>query len=138
MVAVKAALVTLMITVYVPMAGGINGGGVTSSGKEPIVGYAACGWRYPFGTVFEVVGEDMSLYGLPQVLVCMDRGGMVSNGHLDIALVSPDVRGDLSRAKQWGKRARQVRVFASMDAYRRYKSIEARDELGGRVNPPPR
>lgn len=136
MVAIKTALVTLVITVYVPLAGGINGGGVTSSGEDPQMGMAACGPHYAFGAVFEVIGEDMSRYGLPQVVVCMDRGGMVGNGHLDLALVSANVRGDLDKARLWGRRARRVRVYPSMEAYRRAKQLEYTDEAGGRVSPP--
>ena len=117
MVAVKTAVVMLVITVYVPMAGGINGGRVTSSGHVPATGFAACGPRYPFGTVFEILDEDMSVYGLPQVVICTDRGGQVSNVHLDLALVSGNTGADLRRAKFWGRRVRKARVYASLADY---------------------
>jgi hypothetical protein len=114
---VKVALVTLVITVYVPMAGGINGGVKTRSGQTAQTGMAACGRRYPFGTVFEILDEELATFGLPQVVVCMDRGGKVSSQHLDIALASGDVKGDLLKARAWGRRVRKVRVYASMDEY---------------------
>lgn len=115
----------MVITVYVPLAGGINGGGViTRSGAIPATGMAACGWKYPFGTVFEIVNEDMSQYGLPQVVVCMDRGAWVGPNKVDMALVSPDVKGDLQRAKTWGKRTREVRIYPNIGAYRKAKGYD--------------
>jgi hypothetical protein len=113
--AALAALV-MVITVYVPRAGGINGGGRTASGVPPRTGYAACGWRYPFGTVFEIQ-DDMEQWSLPRVVVCMDRGGWVGNYNLDIALVSEDVRKDLLTARTWGRQRRQVVMYPCMNAY---------------------
>jgi hypothetical protein len=118
MVLSSALVVTLFVSVYVPLAGGINGGGaVTYSGMPPQTGIAACGPRYAFGTVFEIIEEDMSAYGLPQVVICADRGYAVGNRSLDLALVSPDVRGDLRRAREWGRRPTHVQVYESVDEY---------------------
>lgn len=119
--------VTMVITVYVPMAGGINGSGmITRSGEIPQTGIAGCGYQFPFGTVFEVVDGDMSQYGLPQAVVCEDRGGFSSYNHLDVALVSSDVAGDLNRAFAWGRRIRRVKVYASMNDYQSYLKARAR------------
>jgi len=104
------------------MAGGINGSGVvTRSGAKPKTGLAGCSYQYPFGTVFEILDEDMASHELPQVVVCADRGLVSFANHLDIALVSPDVRGDLRRAFAWGRRVRRARIYPTMDAYQKAK-----------------
>jgi hypothetical protein len=113
--AALAALV-MVITVYVPRAGGINGGARTASGVPPRTGLAACGWRYRFGTVFEIQ-DDMGKWNLPRMVVCMDRGGWVGNHNLDIALVGEDVRKDLHTARTWGRQRRMVVVYPCMNAY---------------------
>ncbi len=120
MLHINVLIATLVITVYVPLAGGINGsGGVTRSGIKPQTGLAGCGYEYPFGTVFEILDEDMSQYGLPQVVICEDRGWASRYNAIDIALVSPDVRGDLTRAFTWGRRLRHARIYTSMLMYHR-------------------
>jgi hypothetical protein len=123
-VSIVSAVVAMVITVYVPIAGGVNGGAITRSGATPVTGMAACGWKYPFGTVFEVINEDMSKWGLPQVVVCMDRGGFIGPNKLDLVLVSTDVKGDLNRAKQWGKRTRDVRIYPNLAAYEQAKGLD--------------
>ena len=108
----------MLITVYVPLAGGINGGPVASNGVTLRTGHAACGPAWRAGTVFEIENADM----LPDLVVCIDRGPAVGNDDLDVALVSPDVAGDLRRAFGWGRRRRQVTVWSSMAHWRRARS----------------
>jgi hypothetical protein len=120
MFVIKTVIVLMAITTYIPRAGGINGGGVvTRSGVPPHEGMAACGWGYPFGTVFEIADKDMTQFDLPQVVVCTDRGGLVGNWNLDITLMGFSVEYDWVRARAWGKRTQRVRVFSSMDEYHR-------------------
>lgn len=103
---------TMSVSVYVPMAGGINGGACV---RRPWAacfvqtGGAACGSAYPRGTVF-VLADHAGLFGLPLVVQCIDRGSAIGAGNLDIALVSGDVRGDLSKARAWGRRLVRVGI----------------------------
>jgi 3D (Asp-Asp-Asp) domain-containing protein len=48
--------------------------GYTASGAWTEHGIVACGPSYPFGTIFIIQGEPY---------VCMDRGGLVTDGHVD-------------------------------------------------------
>lgn len=113
---IAAMLVTMSVTAYVPAAGGINGTGRMADGTLPTRGHAACGYKYPFGTVFEFT-EDVSKFGLPQVVECRDRGGMVGNRSLDIVIQTGDVRNDLALAREWGKRRIQMRIYQNRDIY---------------------
>ena len=103
----------MRVSVYVPMKGAppINGNGRTASGLMPRTGAAACGPSWPFGTVF-VLPEDVEVLGLPEVVVCMDRGGAVGDNHLDIAYVpaARGVRWGLMIAREWGVRTVEVLV----------------------------
>lgn len=101
--------VTLSVSVYVPRAGGINGRyGKTASGIMVRRGIAACGPSWAFGTVL-VLPAWVREHGLPRVVVCLDRGGLVSDRHLDVALVG-DVGADLRTAREWGRRVVVVEV----------------------------
>ena len=113
---IPALLLTMTLTIYVPHAGGINGHGTMADGTLPQMGHVACGPRYPFGTIFEILLNEMP-YGLPRVFECRDRGGMVGNKHLDMVLCSDDVRRDLTNARSWGKRRIPVRVWKDWNEY---------------------
>jgi hypothetical protein len=115
----------MSVTAYAPDAGGINGNGrAMADGTPPRMGHAACGYRYPFGTVFEFQ-TDVSEYGLPQVVECRDRGGYIGHKNLDIVIKTGDVRQDLRIARVWGKRKLTVRVWPSMAAYEAQLGIAA-------------
>jgi 3D (Asp-Asp-Asp) domain-containing protein len=121
---IAAFLITMSVTAYAPDAGGINGNGViTADGSVPTTGHAACGSRYPFGTVFEFV-DDVRPYGLPQVVECRDRGGYIGNHNLDVVIKSGDVKRDLALAREWGKRRIKVRVFANWAGYLEHLQAE--------------
>lgn len=113
-----AAAVTIMmsVTFYIPSAGGINGDLYMADGAEANIGFASCGPRYPFGTVFEIM-VDMSPYGVPQVVECRDRGGAVGNFNLDLVIRTGDVKKDWEIARAWGKRRVPVRVHKNWVAY---------------------
>ena len=113
---IPALLLTMSLTNYVPQAGGINGNGIMADGTRPQMGHVACGPRYPFGTLFEIMLDEMP-FGLPRVFECRDRGGMVGNKHLDMVLDSDDVRRDLTNARSWGKRRIPVRVWKDWNEY---------------------
>lgn len=106
----RAGAVRLMsVSVYVPRAGGINGRyGPMASGLHVRRGAAACGPAWPFGTVF-MLPAWVTDYELPRVVVCLDRGGLVGNGHVDVALTG-DVLQDLETARAWGRRVVTVEV----------------------------
>ncbi len=105
-------LITMAVTFYIPAAGGINGDLHMADGTEANIGYAACGPRYPFGTVFEIT-LDMNHYGAPQVFECRDRGGAVGNFNLDLVMRTGDLKQDWAYAKAWGKR----RVYKNWGDY---------------------
>ncbi len=50
--------------------------GITASGRQAQFGMVACGYAYPFGTVFDIPGVGM--------FACYDRGGGINNSMLDI------------------------------------------------------
>ena len=112
-------LLTFTLTVYAPDAHGINGTGITADGAIPEAGMAACGFRYKFGTVFELMEKHDVLeeLGLPKLVECHDRGSMIGNAHLDLVIKTGDVANDLRIARTWGKRRVNVRVWQSMSAY---------------------
>ncbi len=106
-------LLTLSVSVYTPGANHISGGDTTASGKRVNDLHAACGNRYPFGTVFEVTGPvaaELKAHGVSTRVVCEDRGSAVSNGHLDIALVTGNNDDRLKRAFGFGRRDALVHV----------------------------
>ncbi len=87
-----------------------------AEGTEANIGYAACGSRFPFGTVFEVT-VDMNPYGVPQVFECRDRGSAVGNFNLDLVMRTGDLKQDWAYAKAWGKRRVPVRVYKNWGDY---------------------
>lgn len=106
----------MTVTVYAPDAGGINGRGIMADGGKPEIGFAACGFQYPFGTVFEFT-EDMSPHGLPQAVECRDRGRYIGKRNLDVVIRTGDVELDLRIANEFGRRKIDVRIWESWDAY---------------------
>jgi 3D (Asp-Asp-Asp) domain-containing protein len=113
---VASLLITMSVTFYIPAQGGINGDLHMADGTEAHIGYAACGPRYPFGTVFEIT-EDMRPYGVPQAFECRDRGGAVGNFNLDLVMRTGDLKQDWAYAKAWGKRRVPVRVHKNWGEY---------------------
>lgn len=67
--------VPLSVSAYTD-ASGVLPWGITASGVKTRDGICACGPSYPFG----------SLFILPdgRVLECQDRGGAITDGHLDM------------------------------------------------------
>lgn len=115
-------ILTLIVTVYLPGAGGINGGtrggydfqkgGVGWVGGKTIqIGDAACGFSYPFGTTFTILDHapELKKLGIGETFTCWDRGGAVKDANLDLALpiFEPFAR---TRAADWGRRLANVRV----------------------------
>ena len=96
--------VVLIATIYLPRSPDpINGGPLAANGVVLQTGHAACGPAYPFGTRFHI-NTDLSAWGLPQEVVCIDRGSLITNRNLDIALVSDDLQADYARASSFGLR----------------------------------
>lgn len=113
-------VLTLIVTMYVPGAGGINGGlrGGYDRVNEKWIGgvllnntHAACGFSYRFGTTFEVIDDSAKAFleddGQPVKRVCFDRGGAVRAENLDL------VSDSISLARKWGRRLVPVRICQS-------------------------
>lgn len=131
----QALVITMTVTVYAPEAGGINGSGVMADGTRPFIGHAACGYRYPFGTVFELPNE-VSDFGLPNVVECRDRGGSIGNRNLDVVMSTGYVKLDLFLAFHWGKRKVPVRVWKDWDAYHSSVALgQTRESRTPRITP---
>jgi hypothetical protein len=113
---VAALVLTMTVTFYLPEAGGINGDLHMADGSEARIGFAACGPRYPFGTVFEIM-VDMSEFNVPQMVECRDRGGAVGHHNLDLVMRTGDVETDWQIARVWGKRRIPVRVWQHWEHY---------------------
>lgn len=115
-------ILTLIVTVYLPGAGGINGGtrggydfqkgGVGWVGGKTIqIGDAACGFSYPFGTTFTILDHapELKSLGIGNTFTCWDRGGAVKDANLDLALpISEPFAG--KRAFGWGRRLTTVQI----------------------------
>lgn len=108
---------TERLTVYVPMAANppwnatINGTaciGIPWELCKVQNGDAACSYDYPIGTVF-ILPAWVADYGIPTTVRCNDRGGKAVR--IDIALVGPDVDGDLARAFALGNPWVDVMVY---------------------------
>lgn len=129
------ALLTFAVSVYVPMAGGVNGGacvGRPAASCFAQTGSAACGAHYPRGTVFAFTDAPrLRAGGLPAVVVCRDRGSAIGARNLDLALVSGDTHGDLLTARAWGRRRVQALVFASPGALAAWNRTVAHDPQAG-------
>jgi 3D (Asp-Asp-Asp) domain-containing protein len=71
--------------------------GVMASGERTEHGAVACGPSYPFGTLVAVPGWGWG--------VCMDRGGAITDGHLDLWMDSEEA------ALRWGRQELEVSVL---------------------------
>ncbi len=69
--------------------------GLTASGTITRPGVAACGPGLPFGTHI--------LLATGRVVICLDRGGLISDGHLDI-WIPVDIDGTETTALRMGRR----------------------------------
>lgn len=75
--------------------------GPTASGAWTTHGTAACGPTFPFGTRFLLAGRTYT---------CTDRGGLVTDQHLDLWMPNE------SDAWAWGRATLPVHVAACHDA----------------------
>jgi 3D (Asp-Asp-Asp) domain-containing protein len=69
--------------------------GLTASGLYTREGYAACGPSFRFGTVFIIDGRGY---------ICQDRGGAITDGHLDLWMETE------ASAIEWGRQEKWVIV----------------------------
>jgi 3D (Asp-Asp-Asp) domain-containing protein len=123
MSAIVAASLCFLATVtpYAPSLGGINGGRMTASGTPVSTEYhligVACGPRYPFGTRFRVDG--LAEVGYKTGLICIDRGGMITNKNLDVLVFSgKGKKEDWRISKLLGKRRMTACVTNTPDVFR--------------------
>ncbi len=110
MIAELALIITMTLTAYAPKCGGINGNpNHPLAVPENNLVVAACGPKYPKGTIFKIKGLEN--VGLDRV-VCRDRGGRVSNKNLDILVVTGlGCQVDYRIARQIGRRKASVEVI---------------------------
>ena len=108
MLAEALIVITMTLTAYAPVCGGINGNPNSPLVKpENNLVVVACGPKYPKGTQFLIKGLEK--YGVG-IVTCRDRGGWVSNKNLDILIVTgKGCRADRKLAYQIGRR-RGMRV----------------------------
>ena len=66
--------------------------GITASGQHTRPGICACGPSYDFGTVFLL---DNRAY------VCEDRGGLITDNHLDLWVQSEKTALRMGRRSEW-------------------------------------
>lgn len=101
MTALQAVLViTMTLTAYTDCDPGMRCDGIMASGLQTFDGVAACGPAFAFGTVFVVPG-------LNRRFVCLDRGGAIGDGNLDIWMADRGV------ALEFGRRKSVAWVFAA-------------------------
>lgn len=113
--------VTLTLTGYAPMVGGIQGGACVRKPWHACFvqsGQGACGPGYPRGTVF-VFEPWVQEYGMPRVQTCVDRGGLVTDWNYDAAFVSGDALRDLYLARRLAKRQAKASVYQNWDTFAR-------------------
>ena len=85
----------MKITAYNPADNFTPNHGIAASGQPFTPGaYVACGFSYPFGTIFYI--PDLGYF------TCNDRGNAISDTNLDIAAYS------VEEALNWGVRLREV------------------------------
>lgn len=94
-------ILLMIITAYVPGAGGINGGLYGAHCHAGVctrleIGHCACGPDIPFHTTFVVDGTPYQ---------CVDRGGAIGNRNVDL------VAGSLDDAYKIGKSRQYVQVW---------------------------
>ena len=89
-------LVCLLLTCLTLSVSAYSDHGITASGAWTRQGIAACGSVFPFGTVFVVQSK---------AYVCMDRGSLVTDGHLDLFMDSEEA------AWEWGRKNVTVGVW---------------------------
>lgn len=112
MIATLSLVFTLVF--YAPACGGINGSGRHyANGEVPTPAdhklVVACGPRYHFGTEFLIHGLESQ--GVTRV-VCKDRGGAISNNHLDVFIMTGEgCRVDRAEARRLGRRHMTVEVL---------------------------
>lgn len=70
--------------------------GVMASGERIFDGSVACGSSFPFGTLLAVPGWGTG--------VCMDRGGSITDGHLDLWFATE------RDALKWGRQSLRVQI----------------------------
>ncbi len=105
--AIIALTLTFTTTAYTPAANRISGDWYAADGMSVQAITIACGPKY-FGYVFEF--EDAPP-GTPKFRICHDRGSMVSDNHIDFAIVDGPANSRLRRAFDWGVRRVRARVW---------------------------
>ncbi len=98
MLGIPTQVVSLSVSAYWDGSGAPPYKGLTASGYYTRPGYCACGPSYPFGTMFYIPGRG--------AVVCADRGGAITDGHIDLWMESEEA------AIEWGRHNLAVIVVA--------------------------
>jgi 3D (Asp-Asp-Asp) domain-containing protein len=91
-----ATVATFSVSAYTNAGGAPPFEGLTASGQYTREGFAACGPSFPFGAYFLVAGKWY---------ICQDRGGEITDGHLDLWMA------DEAAALEWGRQEKWVIVI---------------------------
>ena len=106
-VAVAVTIVVLSVSAYDNSSGQFPLG-ITSSGVPTRHGICACGTQFDFGTLFVI--PKMGIFR------CEDRGGLISNRHLDLWMFAEE------DALEWGRQELVV-IIINPDKVRGLRSI---------------
>jgi 3D (Asp-Asp-Asp) domain-containing protein len=91
-IGLHATVVSMSVSAYTNAGGAYPFQGLTASGVQTV----ACGPSYPFGTVFIIDGRGY---------ICQDRGGAITDGHVDIWMA------DEVAALDWGRQTLNVVII---------------------------
>lgn len=103
---VTVVITTVLVSMYVPMAGGVNCDqdcSTMATGIEPFIGAAACDAQY----LYEYFELAYAPDGFPTIFQCLDTGGAVRGNLVDLVYVPQEgesVADALAFAMEWGRR----------------------------------
>jgi 3D (Asp-Asp-Asp) domain-containing protein len=95
MMGIPAEVRSMSVSAYTNQCGLPPYQGLTASGQQTREGVAACGPSFPYGT-YLLVGAKW--------VVCQDRGGAITDGHLDLWMSTE------AEALEWGRKQMDVVV----------------------------
>jgi 3D (Asp-Asp-Asp) domain-containing protein len=94
-IGLHATVQSMSVSAYTNAGGAPPYQGLTASGVQTVPQTVACGPSFRFGTVFIIDGRGY---------ICQDRGGAITDGHLDLWMA------DEAAALEWGRQEKWVIV----------------------------
>jgi 3D (Asp-Asp-Asp) domain-containing protein len=95
-IGLHATVVSMSVSAYTNAGGAPPYQGLTASGVQTVPQTVACGPSFRFGTVFIIDGRGY---------ICQDRGGAITDGHVDIWMA------DEVAALDWGRQTLNVVII---------------------------